>query len=407
MKIRSMTCFVNTKVAAFEKSIQNLSRLVQDAKFAFQSIGFEVQSARLATQPFTDLLSNYQPAEWPNLAQEVEGLAKQAGFDYLSLGAASADQSDQFREIPAILAATQNTFMSAKISTGDHQISLPAIQKIAQVMCKVSTIEKNGFANLHLGALANVLPFTPFFPAAYAYGDQSAFGLAIQAADTVLEVFKNAKSLQQAWHDLLNNLENQTGQIQSVAERLRESQNIEFKGIDLSPAPFPEEWCSIGKALEALGLPGFGYAGTLTTAAFLADILQAGNWKKTGFNGIMLPVLEDSGLANSTAQGTLSVYDLLTYSAVCGTGLDTLPLPGDITPEEIEPLLLDIAALALRLDKPLTARLLPIPGKQAGEKTDFQFEYFANGRVLDYRTKPLSGLLRGNEKFPLSPRKMK
>ena len=33
-------------------------------------------------------------------------------------------------------------------------------------------------------------------------------------------------------------------------------------------------------------------------------------------------------------------------------------------------LLLDVAALALRLNKPLTARLMPIPGKKAGRNTN-------------------------------------
>ena len=76
----------------------------------------------------------------------------------------------------------------------------------------------------------------------------------------------------------------------------------------------------------------------------------------------MLPVLEDSTLAARSETGLLSVKDLLMYSSVCGTGLDTVPLPGDITQEMIESLLLDIAALSLRLDKPLTARLMPVPG---------------------------------------------
>jgi hypothetical protein len=70
---------------------------------------------------------------------------------------------------------------------------------------------------------------------------------------------------------------------------------------------------------------------------------------------------------------------------VCGTGLDTVPLPGDVSEEELAGILLDVAALALRLDKPLTARLMPIPGAQAGDLTEFDFAYFANGRVLDVK----------------------
>jgi hypothetical protein len=91
------------------------------------------------------------------------------------------------------------------------------------------------------------------------------------------------------------------------------------------------------------------------------------------------------------------VDDLLLYSAVCGTGLDTVPLPGDISVSQLQAILLDLAALAQRLEKPLTARLMPIPGKAAGEETGFDFAYFANSRVLGVRAEPLGGLLDGDE----------
>jgi uncharacterized protein (UPF0210 family) len=67
---------------------------------------------------------------------------------------------------------------------------------------------------------------------------------------------------------------------------------------------------------------------------------------------------------------------------VCGTGLDTVPLPGDIGVDEIAAILLDVSTLALVADKALTARLMPIPGKQAGDRTGFDFPYLTNGRVV-------------------------
>jgi uncharacterized protein (UPF0210 family) len=96
----------------------------------------------------------------------------------------------------------------------------------------------------------------------------------------------------------------------------------------------------------------------------------------------LLPVLEDATLSRRAADGSLTVKDLLLYSAVCGTGLDTIPLPGDTTPAQLTPLLLDLSALALRLGKPLTARLMPIPNKKAGDTTGFDFAFFANSRVM-------------------------
>jgi hypothetical protein len=119
----------------------------------------------------------------------------------------------------------------------------------------------------------------------------------------------------------------------------------------------------------------------------------------------MLPILEDLVLARRVEQDMLSVKDLLLYSAICGTGLDTVPLPGSITFEELAAVLLDLAALSQRLEKPLTARLMPIPGKQAGDPVGVDFVHSVNSHVLAVQALPLTGLLAGDELFSLHPRK--
>jgi len=87
--------------------------------------------------------------------------------------------------------------------------------------------------------------------------------------------------------------------------------------------------------------------------------------------------------------------------------LDTLPLPGDSSVAQIRAVLLDLAALSLRLNKPLTGRLMPIPGLNAGDETTFNFDYFANSRVLALPAEPLTGLLAGEEEIEISPRPQK
>jgi uncharacterized protein (UPF0210 family) len=282
-------------------------------------------------------------------------------------------------------------------------ISLPAVKACARVIEQAAPVTADGFTNLRFAALANVAPFSPFFPAAYADGSQPAFGLAIEAADIALDAFTHARSLEDARRLLLNTLEGQCRILERVSQELSFAFDIEFKGIDCSLAPFPEDWCSIGAALEALGVPSLGLHGSLAAAAFLADTLDRGTWKRTGFNGLMLPVLEDSTLAGRAGL-TLTLKDLLLFSAVCGTGLDTVPLPGNVTAGQIEALLLDVAALALRLNKPLTARLMPVPGKAAGDVTAFDFSYFSNGRVISLDAQPVTGLLHGDEVIDIQPR---
>ena len=182
----------------------------------------------------------------------------------------------------------------------------------------------------------------------------------------------------------------------SVAKRAASQFGIPFKGFDFSPAPFPEDWCSLGYAMEKFGVK-LGNFGALTSAAAIAETLDRGTWQRCGFNGLMLPVLEDSRLAERSGDAAFTLKDLLLFSAVCGTGLDTVPLPGNTPAELIEPLLADIAALSLRLRKPLTARLMPVPGLKAGEITRFDFEFFRNGTVLGLTSGTLTGLLEKAE----------
>jgi uncharacterized protein (UPF0210 family) len=118
----------------------------------------------------------------------------------------------------------------------------------------------------------------------------------------------------------------------------------------------------------------------------------------------MQPVLEDSVLAKRAAEGTLTIKDALLYSTVCGTGLDTVPLPGDTTAEQLVPLLLDLSALALRLDKPLTARLMPIPGKKAGDETNFDFAFFAQSKIMSLDSAELNSPFASKEVLRLGKR---
>ena len=103
----------------------------------------------------------------------------------------------------------------------------------------------------------------------------------------------------------------------------------------------------------------------------------------------MIPVMEDNVLAKRWSDGTFTLDSILAYSAVCAGGVDTVPLPGDVTEEQIGKILSDVAWLAYRWNKPLAARLLPAPGKKAGDLTDF------SGSLLVKTTiQPLPGTKR-------------
>jgi hypothetical protein len=171
--------------------------------------------------------------------------------------------------------------------------------------------------------------------------------------------------------------------IQDIAQQVSLELQLRFKGIDASPAPSLKKDESIAFAYEKLGLGKFGHSGTLAISAIITRALKNLSIKTCGYSGLMLPVCEDFGLAQRAGERTYNLTNLLLYSAVCGCGLDVLPLPGDIEVDEIRAILLDVATLAIRLNKPLSARLLPAPGKKVGEMTTFNSPYLVDCITLD------------------------
>lgn len=409
MKIRSITCFFDPRAHSAQKMIDRMGNLARAARELYSNAGMEVQTMRLATIPFPYLYPMDEKDGAIRLAKTLEADAAEQGFEYLSVGPALPHQPESYEMVLPILAETRNVFVSAMLTTPGREVSLPAVKACARIIRAAAAIStdgapSNGFANLRFGALANVGPYGPFFPGAYHQGERPAFALAMECADVAYSAARKARSLTEARESILATLEAQATDLAAKAYHLTQQFDVDFRGFDFSLAPFPQQWCSLGAALEALGLSALGQSGSLAAAAFLADTLDRGKWLHTGFNGMMMPVLEDSVLAVRAGQGHFDVHDLLMYSAVCGTGLDTVPLPGDSTPEQISALLLDVAALALRLNKPLLARLMPVPGKSAGDPIDFNFEYFAPGRVMSLPAAPLQGLLAEDEVISIQPR---
>jgi len=142
---------------------------------------------------------------------------------------------------------------------------------------------------------------------------------------------------------------------------------------------------SIACAFEKLNLGKFGAPGTLAIAGMITKVLQSIDVRKCGYSGLMLPILEDFGLAARCSEGFLGLDAILAYSAVCGTGLDCIPLPGNISEDKIYAILLDMTTLSIKLNKPLSARLLPVPNKNAGAITHFESPYLVNCRIVEVK----------------------
>jgi len=402
MKIRSITYFLNPKYPLDESALRKAGEFLAHAQSAYEAAGYEVQMTRLATIPFPKLL-NGKIIETPLLAQKMSEVLKQIGVSYAALGPALIEFPESYAVIPEAISASENIFFGGVMADKKNGISLQAIKACAKIIQQASRITPDGFANLRFAALANVKAGAPFFPAAYWDQDLPAFAVATESADLAVNAFAGQHTIDEGRRALISEIAQHGQAIARISNT--ELPNTRFIGIDFSLAPFPDDAHSLGRAVENMGVPKIGLHGSLAAAAILTEAIDRADFPHTGFSGFMQPVLEDSVLAQRAAEGTLTIKDAMLYSAVCGTGLDTIPLAGDTTAEQISPLLLDLSALAMRLDKPLTARLMPIPGKKAGDATEFDFGFFANSRVMALDSAPLNMPLGGNESFSIKEKR--
>ncbi len=399
MKIRSITYFCNPGYPLKENVLREAGDFLSTAKSAYEAAGYEVQTVRVATVSFAKLLSEKHIGELPQYAEQFTQVMKQNGVVYAALGPALPEVPRSYQIIPDAIAASDGIFFSGVMADA-QTIHMAQVKACAEIIVKSAPLDPNGFANLHFTALANVGANAPFFPGAYHTADKPAFGIAVECADLAVEAFEGRQTIDEGRQILIAEITKHGQAITKIAKDLQ----IEFKGIDFSLAPFPDDEHSLGKAVENMGVPKIGLHGSLAAAAILTDAIERADFPHIGFNGFMQPILEDSILAKRAAEGVLTVKDALLYSAVCGTGLDTVPLAGDVTADELTPLLVDLCALSLRLNKPLTARLMPVPGKKAGDATTFDFAFFANGRVMALESQLLGLPFNSNTSFSLQPK---
>ena len=376
MKIRTITTGFNLKLPLKEDHINRIATFANHSKKVFQNSGYAVQTLRLATQPWEEYFESR--SQIIKLVEELERLTHKYGIDYFNVGPTSNS-----KHIPLaydIIRNTSNGFCTVIISDR-KQINHEAAKKTARLIKKLSRISEDGFDNLRFATLFNAKWESPFYPASYHKGPTS-FAVGTENSDLVYKAFSRAKNIEKAEYFLKEILNSEYGRIEAIAEQISRKERIRYDGIDVSIATSVKPNESIAHAFEKLGLGKFGEVGTLAIAKIITETLKGLDIKKCGYCGLMLPVLEDYGLAMRNVGGTYELTNLLLYSAVCGVGLDTVPLPGDVSEKKLYALLLDIASLSIKLDKPLSARLMPIPNKSIGQMTNFKFEYFVNSKIM-------------------------
>lgn len=379
MKIRTITTGVSLQSPNDEDKIRQTAEFNQKAKAVFEKAGYEVQTTRIATNSWEDYLGDLTDAEIVSAIQKIEKICQSLDVSFFNLGYAKTPA--KIKLIPEFNKVTSQISCSAKIGDKENGIDFENAKIAAQVIKRIAEETENGYGNFRFCASANCKPGIPFFPTGFHEGEM-AFGIGLECGDLAVKAFSKSHNLVEAEQNLKQIFEEETKKVADLAEQISKDFGIKYNGIDVSLNPGLEEHESIAFAYEKLGFGKFGNQGTLTISALITRVLKGLSVKLCGYSGLMLPVCEDRGLATRANEETYNITNLLLYSAVCGCGLDTVPIPGDTPAEKIEATLLDMATLAIKLDKPLSARLFPVPGKKAGEMTNFKSPYLVDCKIL-------------------------
>jgi uncharacterized protein len=375
-KVRAITAFIDVDAQNYTRQIEDATKFLGGVREQYRAAGWEVETIRIATQPFPQYTKGLSRDAALGVLRGIDSLGAKLQFTP-SIGPAMWNDGDSAAAVDLLIEflATPGRTNASLITAAEDGIHWNAIRQAARLIKMVSQRSAHGQGNLNFAAIAMLKPYGPFYPGAYHAGGSRAFSIGVEGANIVADVFAQDHDPRTAEKKLAAALTQHLSEVEKIAMHAA-SGGWTYAGLDPTPAPLGD--VSIGRAIESfIGAP-FGSSGTMTAAAVITRAVQSVPVKRVGYSGLMVPVLEDSVLAKRWAEGAYTTDALLAYSAVCAGGLDTIPLPGDITENRLTHMLSDVATLAFKWNKPLAARLLPAPGRKPGERTEFEDSRMAN-----------------------------
>jgi hypothetical protein len=388
-KVRAITGFITIDAKSYPSQIAEAVTFLSGVRDAVKAAGSDVAGIRISTQPFPEYTRGLSRADALAVLRGIDDLAAKQHFSP-NIGPAmrkDADDTAPIDLLTEILSVPGNRLNANVIVADEEGIHWNAVRQAAHVVKTVGERSPHGQGNFNFAAIAMLKPYGPFYPGAWhPGGGERRFAIGLEAANVVVDVFARDRDPRTAGKALTDALAVHARAVEAAAMRAAAGSGWTYAGIDPTPAPGGQ--VSIGAAIEAFTGAPFGSPGTETAAGIITRAVKDVPVKQTGYSGLMIPVLEEAVLTRRWTEGTYGLDSILAYSAVCAGGVDTVPLPGDTSEAAIAQIVGDVATLAFKWNKPLAARLLPAPGKKAGELTEF------GGALSNAIIQPLPGSSR-------------
>jgi uncharacterized protein (UPF0210 family) len=381
LRVRTITTGLELSPRGESPRLQDALEFLAAAKRSFVNAGYEVQTLRIATNPW---LAGASSSERRQLLERLRALDEILLEHDVILGIGPVLTEDRTDDSLAqwandLIGTTKQVLFSVVIASPEHAVHRAAATVAAQITQALARTLPGGIGNFRFAAAANIPAGTPFFPVGWHKGPES-IAIGVESASLLEQAFKEMPPGEDPTARLKQRLDAELAPIEKLAREIAKQFDRVYVGIDTSPAPGKDR--SIAAAIEALTHAPFGSAGTLEACASITAALKTVSVTTCGYSGLMLPVLEDPLLAQRAGEGRYSVRDLLLYSSVCGTGLDVVPIPGDTPVHSMAAIMRDVAAMSSRLRKPLSVRLFLVPGKKVGDMARFDDKYLTDSIVM-------------------------
>jgi len=397
-KIRTITTFLTLSKdkSTWKKELLDACDFCEELSKKFNQEKYLVQSIRIVTNAFGEYLDT---SSLENTKDDLTFISNILNMSTTRLRIRFAiGEAKTYHEISLlpelILAFGDLANACVNVSVDENEIlDNKLIQESVKVVKKIAEITPRGEGNFNFTVNFNCKPFIPYFPASYHDSDlENTFVLGLETPDLLVEVLKdfNLKNPNLSHNESLGSYSNilkealsyHCKNIKNILDNFENKPSFVFKGIDSSAAP-SKNCSSMVEVYKQMGLDSFGRSGTVEISSLLTKVFKSvKELPLVGFSGLMLAVVEDEGLAQGTIDKDFDIRTLLTNSAICGIGLDTVPIEGDTPNLKIEQIMRDTGTMAFRLNKPLTVRLFPVPSLKEGDITKFESDDLCNSAVL-------------------------
>jgi len=366
-------------------------RLVEVCEAVGARYGIPVVNKRLAVSPVSVLSEGHGKAAKLKIARALDQAAEQVGVDFVGGYTAlvqkgmTRGEKDLIETLPEVLSRTARVCASVNVASTAAGINMDAVLLLGKTIKKIAkkTADQDGFGCAKLVVFANIPEDNPFMAGAYlgAGEPETVVNIGVSGPGVVRHALDKLREERPGLTlgDIAEHIKQTSFRITRVGELIgREvaaELGVEFGIVDLSLAPTPKMGDSVGEILAAMGIKKIGGPGSTAALAMLNDAVKKGGLFASssvgGLSGAFIPVCEDGALAKAVERGTLSLEKLEAMTSVCSVGLDMVAVPGDVDANTLAAIIADEVAIGVINNKTTGIRIIPVPGKKAGEKAVF------------------------------------